>query len=53
MDILSREDFEKLANFQGENCVSIYIPTHPFGKEVHNGKDALLYKNQLQKVKGA
>lgn len=51
MDILSRKEFEKLANFQGENCVSIYIPTHRFGEEVTNGKDALLFKNQLQKVR--
>lgn len=51
MDILSRKEFEKLATFQGENCVSIYIPTHRYGEEVHNGKDALLFKNQLQKVR--
>lgn len=52
MDILlSRKEFEKLANYHGENCVSIYIPTHRSGKEVTNGKDALLFKNQLQKVR--
>ena len=51
MEILSRKEFEKLAAYKGENCVSIYIPTHRAGKEVTNGKDALLYKNQLQKVK--
>lgn len=51
MEIISRKEFEKLANFRGENCVSIYIPTHRAGKEVNNGKDAILFKNQLQKVK--
>jgi hypothetical protein len=51
MEILSRQEFEKLANYHGENCVSIYIPTHRSGKEVTNGKDALLFKNQLQRVR--
>ena len=51
MEILSRKEFEKLAAVKGENCVSIYIPTHRAGKEVTSGKDALAFKNQLQKVK--
>ncbi len=52
MEIFSKKEFEKLAGFKGENCVSIFIPTHRAGEEVTSGKDALLYKNQLQKVKG-
>lgn len=51
MEIFSKNEFEKLAGFEGENCVSIFIPTHRAGEEVTSGKDALLYKNQLQKVK--
>lgn len=53
MEILSKKEFEKLASFREDNCVSIYIPTHRYGKEVTSGKDALLYKNQLQKARRA
>ena len=52
MEIFDKKEFEKLAEFKSENCISIYIPTHRKGEEVTSGKDALLYKNQLQKVKG-
>lgn len=51
MDVLSKEKLERLANFQGINCVSIYIPTHSKGKEVNEQKDAKLLKNHFQDVK--
>lgn len=51
MKILTEKEFETLANIREDYCVSIYMPTHRVGEEVTNGKDSLLLKNKLQKVK--
>ena len=51
MKLISEKEFETLANIREEHCVSIYIPTHRAGEAVTSGKDALLFKNKLQKVK--
>lgn len=51
MKLLSKQEFETLANIQEEHCVTIYIPTHRVGESVLNGKDALNFKNHLQKVR--
>lgn len=53
MEILSREEFVELANFQKENCVSIFIPTHNSGVEVNEKYDIIIFKNNLQKAKSA
>lgn len=51
MKLISKKEFETLANIRDEHCVSIYLPTHRNGEAVTSGKDALNLKNQLQKVK--
>lgn len=51
MKLITEKDFETLANIREDYCVSIYIPTHRTGRDVTSGKDALNFKNQIQKVK--
>lgn len=51
MEILSKEEFIELANFQKENGISIYIPTHSSGIEVNERYDVIVFKNNLQKAK--
>ncbi len=51
MESLNKEQLQKLADFHGINCVSIFIPTHRYGKEVNAGQDAILLKNHYQKIK--
>lgn len=51
MKLITEKEFETLANVRGDYCISIYLPTHRAGEAVTSGKDALLFKNKLQKVK--
>jgi hypothetical protein len=51
MDLISKEEFKELANYQADGCVSIHIPTHSSGVEVNEKYDALVFKNNLQKAK--
>lgn len=51
MKLISKEELKELATIHDEICISIYIPTHKAGKEVINGQDAILFKNQIQKAK--
>lgn len=51
MESINKEQLQQLADFHGVNCISIYIPTHRYGKEVNEGTDARLLKNHYQKVK--
>lgn len=51
MKLITDKDFQELANVREDHCVTIYIPTHRAGEAVTSGKDALLFKNKLQKVK--
>lgn len=51
MKLITDKDFQTLANIQEEYCVTIYMPTSRAGEAVTSGKDALNFKNQLQKVK--
>lgn len=51
MDILSKEEFRELANYQADSCVSIYIPTHSSGMEVNEKYDTLVFKNNLQRAR--
>lgn len=53
MEILSRDEFIELANFQKENCISIYIPTHNSGVEVNEKQALIIFKNNLQQAKSA
>jgi hypothetical protein len=50
MELISKEEFTELINYQGNNCISIYIPTHRSGVEVNEKQDAILLKNALQAV---
>ncbi|MDQ3393574.1 MAG: hypothetical protein M3512_05610 [Bacteroidota bacterium] len=51
MEYINKEDLKDLANINGENCISIYIPTHHTGREVFDGQDQIMLKNQVQKLK--
>ena len=51
MEYINMDNLKELANIQGDNCISIYIPTHRTGREVTDGQDQILLKNQYQKVK--
>lgn len=48
MEIISKNEFAELVNFQADNCISIYIPTHRSGVEVNEKQDAIVLKNALQ-----
>ena len=50
MELLSKEEFAELANYQSEHCVSIFIPTHRSGVEVNEKQDIIVLKNQLQEA---
>lgn len=50
MEIISKEEFTELANYQSERCISIYLPTHRAGVEVNEKQDAIVFKNALQKI---
>lgn len=51
MSLLSKEDFTSLALFNGDVCVSIFIPTQRGGKEVLEGKNQRHLKSQWKEVK--
>jgi hypothetical protein len=51
MKLITDKEFETLASVQGDYCVTIYMPTSRAGEAVTSGKDALNFKNQLQRVK--
>jgi hypothetical protein len=50
MDIINTDEVKRLAAFRGKNCISIYIPTHVFGKETFEGEDTIRFKNLVQKI---
>lgn len=50
MPILTEEQFESLAKFDNDPCVSIYIPTTRTGKDVLEEKDRIQLKSQWKKV---
>jgi len=50
MELIPKEEFTELINYQGNNCISIYIPTHRSGVEVNEKQDAIVFKNALQAV---
>jgi len=45
--------FKALAGHDGENCISIYIPTHRYGMDVNEDLDLTAFKASLQRVKKA
>jgi hypothetical protein len=48
MDILKQKDLQQLINTSGEWCVSIYLPTHKFGREQQ--QDPIRFKNLMTKA---
>lgn len=50
MPILTREQFEKLAKFDNNPCISIYLPTQRQGKDVLQEKDRIQLKSEWKKV---
>ena len=51
MSLLSKEDFTSLALFNGDVCISIFIPTQRSGKEVLEGKNQRHLKSQWKEIK--
>lgn len=51
MKTINKEDIRRLNEVKSENFISIYIPTHRAGEAVNNGKDIIVFKNQIQKLK--
>ncbi|HZB13554.1 MAG TPA: hypothetical protein VE467_11015 [Chryseolinea sp.] len=47
---LSKEALQNLAGYEGDNCISVYMPTHKSGVEVNEQVDLINFKNQLQKI---
>jgi hypothetical protein len=50
MPILTKEQFENLAKFDNNPCVSIFIPTQRMGKDVLEEKDKINLKSQWKKA---
>ncbi len=50
MDLMIREEFDKLLTKQEENLISVYIPTHRYGKDVLEGKDGVQLKSLLNEL---
>ncbi|WP_029036179.1 baeRF3 domain-containing protein [Salinimicrobium xinjiangense] len=50
MPILTKEQFENLAKFDNNPCVSIFIPTQRAGKDVLEEKDKINLKSQWKKA---
>ncbi|MDQ3191624.1 MAG: hypothetical protein M3Q58_08525 [Bacteroidota bacterium] len=52
MEMINSEEIKKLSEIQSDNCVSIYLPTHFFGKETFEGEDLINFKSTIQKMEG-
>lgn len=51
MSLLDQKQFDKLASFKNEVCVSIFIPTQRAGKEVLDEKNKTHLKSQLDEIR--
>lgn len=51
MNILNRDTILELSGFYGEQCFSVYLPTHRKGLEVNEGYDRLRLKNYVQQIR--
>ncbi len=51
MALITKKDIEGLDSMRDAFCISIFLPTHRFGQEVLQRKDALLLKNMVKEVK--
>lgn len=50
MPILTKDQFESLAKFDNNPCISIFLPTQRIGKDVLQEKDRIQLKSQWKKV---
>lgn len=50
ISIIPKDLFTFLSSYKSDHCVSIYLPTHPAGKEVNEQGDVINFKNALQRV---
>lgn len=50
MPILTKNQFENLAKFDNNPCISIFLPTQRIGKDVLEEKDRIQLKSQWKKV---
>src|SRR4051812_23785 len=50
MQLISNEEFTELINHKGDQCISIFLPTHRSGMEVNEKQDAIALKNALQSI---
>lgn len=48
--VVTMDVFAELANYKSALCVSLYISTHPYGVEVNERVDCIVFKNALQEV---
>ena len=48
MDILTREELKTLVDMEADNCVSIYLLTHPVGREMQ--QDPIRLKNLINQA---
>jgi hypothetical protein len=51
MELISQQEFEELAQFTNEVCVSIFIPTQRAGKDVLEEKSRIHLKSKWNEVK--
>ncbi len=49
--MITKKKVLELSEIHSAFCISIFIPTHRYGKETVSGKDALNLKNQLKDIK--
>src|SRR5690625_5020011 len=50
MPVLSKENFEELARFDNDPCISIFLPTEKAGHEVLNEKSKIQLKSTWNEV---
>lgn len=47
---IQEKDFRELLKYSGEDLISLYIPTHRFGKEVMEKKDKIQLKSCIKEI---
>ncbi len=51
-DYMSKAEFNRLADYHGLNCISLYLPTFRAGEEVDSHKGELRLKNLVKELRG-
>ena len=50
-DNISKKELERLLGTSEPYCISIFIPTHPHGEDVLQGRDAQAFEVQLREIR--